>query len=159
MAQACLSKVSRLLPVLTLALAALTCASCGSGTTRQKTYPVAGKVLWKSDKTPAINALVVFRPTGDAKPEAWPEGFPRGTVGADGSFKLTSYVAGDGAPAGEYGVLITWPRAGAAEDEESEAPESEDRLDGAYSNPNAPAWRKQVKPENNDPKDFTFILK
>jgi len=148
------------LPVFAIGLCAAACTSCGgSGKNRQKTYPVEGKVFWKNEKTPAVNAQVVFRPMGDAKPESWPEGFPRGTVGADGSFKLTSYVADDGAPLGEYGVLITWPNPVTKKSEEAEAGETDDRLEGTYSDGNAPRWRKQVKQENNDPKDFVFIIK
>jgi hypothetical protein len=33
---------------------------------------------------------------------------PRGQVEADGTFTLTTYEAGDGAPAGEYQVTVEW---------------------------------------------------
>ena len=147
----------RVLPVFVVGVCAVVCTSCGSGKTQKKTYPVEGKVFWRSEKTPATHAMVIFRPAGDPKPEEWPDGYPRGTVGADGTFKLTSHVPDDGAPAGDYGVLIIWPK-NPPKSEDEEAPESEDRLDGTYSDANAPRWRKQVK-DNNDPKDFVFIIK
>jgi hypothetical protein len=152
------SRFLKALPLLLVCVWALVCTSCGAGKTRQKTYPVEGKVFWQNEKTPAANALVFFRPAGEPKPEEWPDGYPRGTVGADGTFKLTSQRADDGAPAGEYGVLIMWPK-NAPKSDDDEAPDSEDRLDGAYNDPKAPRWRKQVKQEHNDPKDFVFIIK
>ena len=45
---------------------------------------------------------MVFHPTDPAGPK------PSGTVRADGSFILSTYPYGDGAPAGEYKVLVTW---------------------------------------------------
>ncbi len=140
---------------------ALSCVGCGSGqTARKPTVPVQGKVFWKNEKSPAANALIVLHPVGDAKPESWPQGFPRGTVAADGTFKLMTYEANDGAPPGEYGVLIRWTKSatGKKRDESEEETDDEDRFDGAYSNAEAPRWQKTVKQEN-DPKDFVFILK
>src|SRR5262249_46886055 len=34
---------------------------------------------------------------------------PVGRVGADGRFRLSTYLTGDGAPAGDYTVLVVWP--------------------------------------------------
>jgi len=144
-------------------LAALSCASCGPATARKPTFPVEGKVYWKNDKTPAAQALVVFRPVADDRPESWPDGFPRATVGRDGSFKLMTYAEADGAPAGEYAVLVTWPRTTAKAPAEDQDPESsgdgEDRLQGAYGNHAQPRWTKQVSAGPNDPRDFIFIIR
>ena len=35
-----------------------------------------------------------------------------GIVEADGSFKLSTYTAFDGVPAGEYGIAVTWIKSG-----------------------------------------------
>ena len=158
------SAIPSRLRMLALALFApsmiLLCASCGSGkAARKPTIPVEGKVFWKNEKTPAVGALVVFRPLADANPETWPEGFPRGRVGADGSFKLTSYLENDGAPAGEYGVLIQWPLTAANQEENTEEESGEDRLDGVYNDPGQPRWRKHVKQGETDSKEFIFIIK
>ena len=140
-----------------VASAAVFCSSCGDGKVRKATVPVEGKVFWKSEKTPAVHAQVVFRPKGDPKPEDWPDGFPRATVGADGSFKLTTYQNHDGAPEGEYDVLLHWPLKKRAQKEEDEERPGEDRLEGRYTD--TPHWQKRVAPGNQDPKEFIFILK
>ena len=47
---------------------------------------------------------------------------------ADGTFTLTTYAAGDGAPEGGYQVLLLWP----AEAKEGEEEPEPDRLLGWY---------------------------
>jgi len=84
-----------------IALVCLLASSCSFG--RLKVYPVRGQVF--HDNTPAEGALVVFHLIDAADP-ASPK--PRGQVGADGGFTLTTYVKGDGAPAGDYVVAIVW---------------------------------------------------
>jgi hypothetical protein len=73
-------------------------ASCGGD--GPKLYPVRGKVLYLN--MPAEGATVVFHPADPAAPK------PSGTVGPDGTFTLTTYPHGEGAPAGEYAVAVTW---------------------------------------------------
>ena len=81
-------------------LAALIAAGCGkSGPTL---YPVTGKVTG-ADGKPLEHATVVFHPVGAADPDAIK---PRGKVGPDGTFTLTTHTAGDGAPPGEYKVTV-----------------------------------------------------
>ncbi|NJO24457.1 MAG: hypothetical protein HC868_18030, partial [Sphingomonadales bacterium] len=72
--------------------------SCGSS--GPKLHPVSGKLLF--DGKPIEGATLVFHPVGggDLKPS--------GTTKADGSFTLSTYPHGDGAPAGDYVVLVTW---------------------------------------------------
>ena len=47
---------------------------------------------------------------------------PRSTSGSDGTFQITTYEPGDGAPPGEYAVGITWrgPHKGGTEPKEGE---------------------------------------
>src|SRR5262245_4474484 len=64
-------------------------------------YPVEGQVVWEDD-SPAkelAGSHVVFD-LPEKKTHA------RGIVGADGSFRLTTNKPDDGAPPGEYKVLI-----------------------------------------------------
>jgi hypothetical protein len=71
---------------------------------RRPVYPVRGTVLFEG--SPAPNAVVTFHLTnpdtkrftraGDAMAEA------------DGAFALSTYVANDGGPAGEYAVTVVW---------------------------------------------------
>jgi hypothetical protein len=104
--------------------------------------------------------MVVFRPLKDADAKHWSGGFPRGRVAADGSFQLTTYEDGDGAPEGEYAVLIEWPKKGPGKDgEEMSEEDEEDRLEGAYSSADNPRFRAVVRADGNAAKDFVFTLK
>ncbi len=90
---------------LVLAILVLCVPSCS--TDRPACYPVRGEIFVSQGKerTPANGAVVVFHSTAPASVEA-----PRPTaqVGEDGKFELTTYVKGDGAPAGEYAITIEW---------------------------------------------------
>lgn len=97
-----------------------------------------GKVLFRGQ--PAVGASVAFVPLTDLRaPKA------QARVGADGAFQLSTYELNDGAPAGRYGVTITWPepnpRSQGEGDEELQGP---DRLGGRYSNPQASPWTIEV---------------
>ncbi len=96
--------------------------------------------------TPPAGALVVFHPT-DPAVEKTIGGKPFGKVADDGTFKLTSYAEGDGAPEGEYGVTIDWRTKGKeggmslTEGGGGGAP----RLNAKYSNPQQPFTKVTVK--------------
>lgn len=92
----------KLTPILALVLLTFGLASCSKSAGRKPTFPVSGRVLLPDGK-PAEHALVVLHPVGDAGEGV---GKPHGKVGADGTFKLTTYAADDGAPAGEYRVTV-----------------------------------------------------
>lgn len=85
--------------------------------------------------------MVVFHPDGSS-PEDWPDGFPRGQVRTDGSFELSTYGESDGAPAGNYTVLITWTQGAGAE--ESEDTQMIDRLKGKYKDPTSSKLKATV---------------
>ena len=94
-----------------LSAAALTCASCGPA--GKKVVPVQGKVLYNGQ--PLKGAFVFFHPVGDNPFTRGDQ--PRGVVGDDGSFRITTYQADDGAPPGKYTVTIFWqPKAPAGDD-------------------------------------------
>jgi len=103
---------------------------CGKGRERQPVYPVRGQVFIQGQ--PAAEAFVVFHPVKDDGAQALR---PYGYVSADGSFTLTTYEQGDGAPSGEYGVAIVWP----------EGEEGHDRLNGRYMDPKKTKLRAEVK--------------
>lgn len=90
---------------LTGALAALamlvSVAGCG-GEKRVAVFPVSGKVSFQGS-APAGAQVVLHATSGGAADVA-----PTGTVKDDGSFVITSYEPGDGAPAGEYAVTVEW---------------------------------------------------
>jgi hypothetical protein len=81
---------------------ALTAVACSKSGGRKPVYPVKGKVQF--DGRPAEGALVVFHPVG----AAGAEGNPHATVAADGTYTLTTYDSGDGAPEGDYLVTVEW---------------------------------------------------
>ena len=95
--------------------------------------------------------MVIFHPDGST-PAEWPEGFPRAQVRADGSFELGTYGDNDGAPAGQYTVLITWTQGVGAE--ESEDTQQIDRLKGRYSDPTSSKLKATV---NNSPTEVPPI--
>jgi hypothetical protein len=126
-----------------LAFACLVLSGCEQSTDKP-VFPVKGQVFVKSQ--PAEGALVVLRPEGDPNPEEWPAGFPRGNVAADGTFQVSTYGTGDGAPAGTYTVLVQWrkPVAGSTPSTDPEAPTT-DRLGGRYMDPAKSKLRATVE--------------
>ena len=96
-------------------------------------YPVRGQVLVR-DK-PAPKAFVVFHPLDAQGPEALR---PYGHAAEDGSFKLTTYEPGDGAPAGEYRVTVVWLAPGGGED-------PPDLLKGRYRDPAASPLKVTIR--------------
>jgi hypothetical protein len=119
----------------------LALAGCGRlRLDRPETYPVRGRLL-VADK-PAAGAWVQLNPTSD------PGLFglcPHGIVDVDGSFELTTYNTGDGAPAGSYGLTVKWPSRSRPNREEGP-----DRLRGRYSDPRRPLKQVQVSAGDND---------
>ncbi len=115
----------RLFGSLVLATFALGLATCSPGEARKPTFPVSGKVVLP-DGQPAENAQVVFHPASGADAGV-PK--PHGKVGADGTYKLTTYDTNDGAPAGEYRVTVELWLAGRGDEAAS------NRLNLRYSKP------------------------
>ena len=101
---------------------------CGSG--QKPAIPVKGQVFYK-DSQPAAGALVVFHPIpADSSPTAVK---PSGEVREDGSFSLTTYKPGDGAPAGEYAVTVIWLEKPTGPKLTENRGLAKDRLDGRYN--------------------------
>jgi hypothetical protein len=113
--------------------AAVLLASCGSD--GPKLYPVSGKVLFL-DK-PAEGAQVVFHLVGgDTNAPK-----PAGTAGPDGTFTLSTFPHGDGAPAGEYQVVVTWYGDNAREEG------ARNKLPARYADAQQSGLKATVKPE------------
>ncbi|MAV37074.1 MAG: hypothetical protein CMJ59_16635 [Planctomycetaceae bacterium] len=89
-----------------LALITAVCGACQRDTALSL-YPVQGKVY--CDKQPAEGALVIFHPISDDQPDGIK---PRGFVGKDAQFQLTTRSQHDGAPLGEYAVTVLWREPG-----------------------------------------------
>lgn len=130
---------------------------------RPNAVPAGGKVMFQKS-TPAEGAMVVFHPT-NYDTEKRIGGKPFATVEADGSFSLTTFEKGDGAPEGEYGVTIEWrgkPRATSGkfkfgsddDDAENRTGGGKSMLNPKYGNPAKPAFTVTVT--KGDPNQFTF---
>jgi hypothetical protein len=100
-------------------------AASGCGEGNLAVYPVTGTV--NVDSKPADGAMVTFCPT-DGSDELL-KLRPRGVTGPDGKYQLTTFDEGDGAPAGDYKVIIQWPAKTAGEQIIGSGP---DRLRGRY---------------------------
>lgn len=89
--------------ILVAVLAPTTMFSCGPSEVRVPVYPVSGKVTYKGEA--AEGAQVVLHAKGHSLP---PNTVASGKAGSDGTFKVGTYQTGDGAPAGDYTVTVTW---------------------------------------------------
>lgn len=125
-------------------------ALAGCGQKGPVLYPVTGKVTG-ADGKPLEHASVVFHPVDTSDPNAVK---PRGKVGADGTFTLTTHTAGDGAPAGEYRVTVEqWLSSGRAD----EPPVN--RLPGKYAKPESSDLKATVSAGPTDLAPFTVTTK
>ena len=75
-------------------------SGCGSSSGAAKTHKVTGKVT-SSDGAPVKGATIQFTGVGSKAFQT------SGITGDDGSYKLSTFEEGDGAPEGEYAVGIT----------------------------------------------------
>jgi hypothetical protein len=120
---------------------------CAASCTREPhrpVFPVRGLVLVRG--APAAQARVTFHSvdTGEtARPSA--------VVETDGSFQLSTYLARDGAPAGEYVVTVEWPSASRKQDELNAGP---DLLKGRYRDPKSSPLRVRVEERANELEPF-----
>jgi len=106
-------------------------------------HPVRGKVFFRG--RPAEGAQVVFYPHGS--PDA-PSPRPAAVVGKDGTFRLTTRLAFDGAPAGHYAVTVIYRALTyQADDEDTAGP---DLLQGRYSDPQTSPLQASVVAGPND---------
>ena len=81
-------------------------SGCG-GDGRLAVYPVRGKVVYRDRGIP--DTTVIFQPA-DANSEAAARNMhPYGETDSSGNFELSTYVTGDGVPAGEYQVIVIAP--------------------------------------------------
>jgi hypothetical protein len=127
-------------------LAGLACGCSG----RPATFPASGSVSVAGK--PAKGALVTLIPKEDAQSSV--NAYPRGEVADDGTFVLSTFGTGDGAPEGEYVVTLRWPG-------EAKAPKSLqkpsagdddgpiDKLHGRYLDPKTSPWTVTIRSGTN----------
>jgi hypothetical protein len=133
----------------------------GCGDSKPQALPAGGKVSIKGSKIVPEGALVVFHPK-DPGFEKIMSGKPFAKVEKDGTFKLTSFQTGDGAPAAEYGVTIVWnaPNSGGKSSfslsSEGAGASGPDQFGGRYGRPTQPLLSAKV--EKGSPNQFNFEL-
>ena len=119
---------------------ALLLAGCGGGDAGPTIHPVSGKVL--VDGRPAAKAQVTFHPS----PGQTAGMIPMAEIAADGSFRPSTRMSGDGAPAGDYTLTILWPEFKLDHGEEVAGP---DRLGGRYNDPRKSGLKVIIKAGEN----------
>lgn len=123
-----------------VAAAALTCGACNNS----GQYPVSGKVTYHGE--PAAGATVTFVRQGST--DRFAETTSQGVVQDDGTFTLSG-PAGNGAPPGEYAVLVEWKEGAGAKRGRAPALSAPDRLKKKYLDPNKPLLTATVEPKSN----------
>ena len=111
-------------------------AGCGSG----QTAPVDGRVKFKdgSDVSVLSGYEVDFQPAGGKTSAS-------GHLAADGTFKLTTFGADDGAIPGQHRVAITPPQSA-----DPDKPPQKSKLPAKYSSFDTSALTAEVKPGRNN---------
>jgi hypothetical protein len=127
------------MPLRSLLGLVLVAGGCG-GDDGPTTHPVSGKIL--VDGKPASKAQVTFHPTSGASTR-W---IPLAETDADGAFRPSTRLTGDGAPAGNYQLTIVWPEIKVDHGEEIA---SGDRLGRRYADPKGSGLQVTIKEGEN----------
>lgn len=112
-------------PVVLFAAAAFA-VGCGGG--RKACYPVTGTVI--VDTKPAPDALVQFHSHDPADHDGPNRVLATAMTDEAGKFRLSTYAAADGVPAGEYTVTVTWRERSGLLKNQFDGP---DRLKGRFA--------------------------
>ena len=132
----------------------LSALGCGPPAGQMKVYPAKGKVL--VDGQPLAGVLVVFYPEApfaDTKAD-----YPRGATGEDGSFVISTYREGDGAPAGQYGVSVV-VRGNVDEDGGLMAKRKPNPLGDRYKDPQKSGLAVSIAESANELTPFELVSK
>lgn len=125
-----------------LLLPALLLTGCSANDGRVAVYPVTGKVTVGGEVPEG--ALVVLNPTGG---KGSTEHSPSGKVRKDGSFRLTTYDADDGAPAGQYVATIQWNKVLKKGNDYVTGPNA---ISGEYGKKESSPWKITVEAKPNE---------
>jgi hypothetical protein len=107
---------------------------------RRPTHPVTGQIY--HDGQPLVGAYVVLQGTGKERNQPRADGFTE----ADGSVRFSSYAAFDGAPAGEYAVLVEMRKPFFNTD----GSRGKDAFNGRYATPAKTPFKFTVKPADGN---------
>lgn len=108
-------------------------------------HPAVG--VARVGKTPLVGAQIRLHPRGMTLPD---EATPSATVQADGTFALTTFTKGDGAPAGDYVVTVQWFRVA------KDGSVGGNSLPKRYASPTTSPLSVTIREGKNDLPPFTF---
>ncbi len=102
---------------------------CGGTPERPEiVYPLTGELQFEGQ--PAAGASIVLYPLDDSISAR-----PRASVDDDGTFAVTTYEPGDGAPAGDYKVTVVWHRPVPGRQAEGDDPPPPNVIPAEYADP------------------------
>ena len=104
-------------------------------------YPVTGRLL--VDGEPAARAEVAFHRLGQPTPGLIP---PFAVSEPDGTFRPSTNLSHDGAPAGDYALTVVWRKYRTVQGEDVAG---EDQLSGRYSLPGKSGLKVTIHPGDN----------
>jgi hypothetical protein len=139
---------------LILLMAAVCLLACSCSKKGPPQYPVHGTVLFEGE--PLAEALVIFNPVNDPDGKA-PK--PRAVAAEDGSFKVFTEVADDGAPAGEYIITVVWKKKRLTPEEKKKkdrVAKQDVPFPARYKNPATSGLRVQVQEGSNELPPFNL---
>jgi hypothetical protein len=108
-------------------------------------HPTAG--IARVGKTPLVGAQIRLHPRGMTLPD---DAVPTATVQADGTFTLSTFAKGDGAPAGDYVVTVQWFRVA------KDGSVGGNSLPKQYASPTTSPLSVTIREGKNDLPPFTF---
>jgi tetratricopeptide (TPR) repeat protein len=111
---------------------------------RYALHQVKGQVTFEGKPIP--NASLVFYPV-NPKTDNHPR--PKAVAGSDGLFKLGSYAANDGAPAGEYKVAIAWNTQPTQKEIQEDRYRPKNQLPARYANPESSGLTARIVAGDN----------
>jgi hypothetical protein len=137
---------------LSLSFGFVALTGCGSG---NGTNPVTGSVT--IDGKPAGAVSLLFCPVGGS-PD-FQKVRPMGITKEDGTFALNTRGNNDGAPAGQYKVLITWPAQTKGPSRDGTIQMGPDRFQGRYNNLEKSPFTVEIKSGTNNIPPFELKSK
>lgn len=115
------------------------CLGCGDEDWQAETYPAQGRITINGESP--SGTVVELHSTGE-QPDVR-NSRPWAIVQEDGTYVLSTYETGDGAPVGDYKVVLRWPP-------DVTQPSLADRLGGAYSTPQRSPWMVNISEGDNE---------
>ena len=108
-------------------------------------HPAMG--IARSGHTPLVGAQIRLHPRGMTLPD---DATPSATVQDDGTFTLTTFTKGDGAPVGEYVATVQWFRVA------KDGSVGGNALPKRYASPTTSPLTVTIREGSNELPPFTF---